>query len=256
MILAAEKVRRALGTSSPSRRGSSASRSPTSAPSSSGPSRWWAHNTSGRDENFTVSVGLRYGTNHGISATDPRRHDPPRWWPHDSAEDLGRRGTSSRFAPKARRAAPAGHRRRPSTSRAWPAPARRDPVRIMDDDGSMAPAPAPARDGARLRVKVLTSGGARACWRRIKGEARPPRPRDAAPHESTGDFRLVLYGTTVDEAPPRDREGRASPGAETCSCACTPVHDRRRHRLAALRLLGRAGAWACSASSARKGVVL
>jgi 3,4-dihydroxy 2-butanone 4-phosphate synthase/GTP cyclohydrolase II len=157
------------------------------------------HNTGLHETNFTVSVDLRYGTTTGISAADRAATIRALVDATTAPEDLGRPGHVFPL-----RAKDGGVLRRAGHTEAAVDLARLAGLQpagilceIMDDDGSMARLPRLFELARAFGLKVLTIEEL-VRWRRIK-EKLVRRVLETNLPTVHGDFRLVLYGTTVDD---------------------------------------------------------
>lgn len=156
-------------------------------------------NTGLHETNFTVSVDLRYGTTTGISAADRAATIRALVDPTTQPEDLGRPGHVFPL-----RAKPGGVLRRAGHTEAVVDLARMAGLQpagvlceIMDEDGSMARLPQLVAFARRFGLRILTIEDL-VRYRRIK-EKLVQRILETRLPTRYGDFRLVLYGTTVDD---------------------------------------------------------
>ena len=156
-------------------------------------------NTGLHETNFTVSVDLRYGTTTGISAADRAATIRALVDPTTQPEDLGRPGHVFPLRAKA-----GGVLRRAGHTEAVVDLARMAGLQaaavlceIMDEDGSMARLPQLIALAGRLDLKIITIEDL-VRYRRIK-EKLVRRELETRLPTRYGEFRLVLYGTTVDD---------------------------------------------------------
>jgi 3,4-dihydroxy 2-butanone 4-phosphate synthase/GTP cyclohydrolase II len=157
------------------------------------------HNTGLHETNFTVSVDLRYGTTTGISAADRAATIRALVDPTTQPADLGRPGHVFPL-----RAKDGGVLRRTGHTEAVVDLARLagfQPMgvlcEIMDDDGTMARLPRLVEFTREFGLKILTIEDL-VRYRRIK-EKLVRRMLETQLPTRYGDFRLVLYGTTVND---------------------------------------------------------
>ncbi|HEY7460304.1 MAG TPA: bifunctional 3,4-dihydroxy-2-butanone-4-phosphate synthase/GTP cyclohydrolase II [Gemmatimonadota bacterium] len=156
-------------------------------------------NTGLHETNFTVSVDLRYGTTTGISAADRAATIRALVDPTTQPEDLGRPGHVFPL-----RAKDGGVLRRTGHTEAVVDLARLAGFRpvgvlceIMDDDGTMARLPRLVTFARAHGLKIITIEDL-VRYRRIK-EKLVRRILETRLPTRFGDFRLVLYGTTVND---------------------------------------------------------
>jgi 3,4-dihydroxy 2-butanone 4-phosphate synthase/GTP cyclohydrolase II len=157
------------------------------------------HNTGLHETNFTVSVDLRYGTTTGISAADRAATIRALADPTTQPADLGRPGHVFPL-----RAKDGGVLRRTGHTEAVVDLARLagfQPIgvlcEIMDDDGTMARLPRLVGFAREFGLKILTIEDL-VRYRRIK-EKLVRRILETQLPTRYGDFKLVLYGTTVND---------------------------------------------------------
>ena len=156
-------------------------------------------NTGLHETNFTVSVDLRYGTTTGVSAADRAATIRALVDPTTAPEDLGRPGHVFPL-----RAKDGGVLRRTGHTEAVVDLARMAGLRpagvlceIMDEDGSMARLPKLIQFARVSDLKIITIEEL-VRYRRIK-EKLVRRLLETRLPTRHGDFRLVLYGTTVND---------------------------------------------------------
>jgi 3,4-dihydroxy 2-butanone 4-phosphate synthase/GTP cyclohydrolase II len=156
-------------------------------------------NTGLHETNFTVSVDLRYGTSTGISAADRAATIRALVDPTTQPEDLGRPGHVFPL-----RAKDGGVLRRTGHTEAVVDLARLAGFRpagvlceIMDDDGTMARLPRLVTFARAHGLKIITIEDL-VRYRRIK-EKLVRRILETRLPTRFGEFRLVLYGTTVND---------------------------------------------------------
>lgn len=156
-------------------------------------------NTGLHETNFTVSVDLRYGTTTGISAADRAATIRALVDPTTAPEDLGRPGHVFPL-----RAKDGGVLRRTGHTEAVVDLARTAGLQpagvlceIMDEDGSMARLPRLIEMARAFDLKIITIEEL-VRYRRIK-EKLVRRILETRLPTRHGDFKLVLYGTTVND---------------------------------------------------------
>jgi 3,4-dihydroxy 2-butanone 4-phosphate synthase/GTP cyclohydrolase II len=156
-------------------------------------------NTGLHETNFTVSVDLRYGTSTGISAADRAATIRALIDPTTQPEDLGRPGHVFPL-----RAKGGGVLRRTGHTEAVVDLARMAGLQpagvlceIMDEDGSMARLPRLIEMARIFGLKIITIEDL-VRYRRIK-EKLVHRILETRLPTRHGDFRLVLYGTSIND---------------------------------------------------------